>query len=56
MHVGPYATERASIERLHAAVAEAGLQLRGRHHEIYLGNPRASPPERLRTILRHPLA
>jgi hypothetical protein len=56
MHVGPYAAERASIERLHAAVAEAGLQLRGRHHEIYLGNPRTSAPERLKTILRHPLA
>ena len=56
MHVGPYSAERASIERLHAAVADAGLQLRGRHHEIYLGNPRASAPERLRTILRHPLA
>lgn len=56
MHVGPYSAERASIERLHAAVDEAGLTLRGRHHEIYLGNPRASAPERLRTILRHPVA
>jgi hypothetical protein len=56
MHVGPYSAERASIERLHAAVAEAGLQLRGRHHEIYLGNPRSGAPERLRTILRHPIA
>lgn len=55
LHVGPYAAERASIERLHAAVADAGLQLRGRHHEVYLGNPRTSAPERLRTILRHPV-
>ena len=55
MHLGPYAAERPSIERLHAAVASAGLQLRDRHHEIYLGDPRTSAPERLRTILRHPV-
>jgi hypothetical protein len=55
LHVGPYATERASIELLHAAVEAAGLRLRGRHHEIYLGDPRTSAPERLRTILRHPV-
>ncbi|HEY6015080.1 MAG TPA: GyrI-like domain-containing protein [Candidatus Limnocylindrales bacterium] len=56
LHVGPYAAERSSIERLHAAVAAAGLRLRGRHHEIYLGNPQTSAPERLRTILRQPVA
>jgi hypothetical protein len=55
LHVGPYATERASIELLHAAVEAAGLRLRGRHHEIYLVDPRTSAPERLRTILRHPV-
>jgi hypothetical protein len=56
LHVGPYAAERASIERLHGGVAAAGLELRGRHHEIYLGNPQTSAPERLRTILRQPVA
>jgi hypothetical protein len=55
LHLGPYAEERASIERLHAGVAAAGLQLRGRHHELYLGDPGRSAPERLRTILRHPV-
>jgi hypothetical protein len=55
LHVGPYATERASIQRLDAGVAAAGLHLRGRHHELYLGDPRRSAPERLRTILRHPV-
>lgn len=54
-HVGPYSAERASIDRLHAGVSEAGLRLRGRHHEIYLGNPRSGAPERLRTVLRHPV-
>ena len=56
LHLGPYAAEKASIERLHAAVEAAGLRLRDRHHELYIGNPQASAPERLKTILRHPVA
>jgi len=55
LHVGPYTTERPTIERLHAAIHEAGLQERGRHHELYLGDPQRSAPERLRTVLRHPV-
>jgi hypothetical protein len=52
MHVGPYAEERATIERLHEAIEAAALRPVGRHHELYLGDPRRSSPERLRTILR----
>lgn len=55
LHVGPYAHERATIERLHAAIDAAGLRPTGRHHEIYLSDPRRSAPERLRTILRQPV-
>ncbi len=55
LHVGPYSAERPTIEILHAAIDEAGLQPRGAHHEIYLGDPTRSAPERLRTILRHPV-
>jgi hypothetical protein len=55
LHVGPYSAERPTIERLHAAIGEAGLRPRGDHHEIYLGDPNRSAPERLRTILRHPV-
>jgi hypothetical protein len=55
MHIGPYATEPASIVALHKAIAEHGSQPRGRHHEIYLGDPRTSAPEKLRTILRQPI-
>jgi hypothetical protein len=54
LHVGPYSTEGPSIERLHAAIRTAGRQPRGHHHEIYLGDPRRSAPERLRTIVRQP--
>jgi hypothetical protein len=55
MHVGPYSTERATIERLHRFVENEGYTLRGKHHEIYLGDPRRSAPEKLKTILRHPV-
>jgi hypothetical protein len=55
MHIGPYATEPASIVALHKAIAELGSTPRGRHHEIYLGDPRTSAPEKLRTILRQPM-
>ena len=55
LHLGPYAEERATIEHLHAAIAAAGLRPRGRHHEIYLGDPRRGDPEKLRTLLRQPV-
>jgi hypothetical protein len=55
MHVGPYAAEGPTIERLHRFVEEQGYKLRGKHHEIYLGDPRRSAPEKLRTIIRHPV-
>lgn len=55
MHIGPYAAEGPTIERLHRFVEEQGYRLRGWHHEIYLGDPRRSAPEKLRTILRHPV-
>lgn len=55
LHIGPYAGEAPSIVRLHEAIAAAGYRPRGHHHEIYLGDPRRSAPEKLRTILRHPV-
>lgn len=55
LHVGPYAEEGPSIVRLHEGIAAAGYRPRGRHHEIYLGDHRRSAPEKLRTLLRHPV-
>jgi hypothetical protein len=59
MHVGPYATEPASVERMEAFASEHGyvdcVGLGGKHHEIYLGDPRRADPARLKTILRHPV-
>jgi hypothetical protein len=56
MHVGPYADEPATIALLHRYIDRHGYQPVGRHHEIYLGDPRRSAPQRLRTILRQPIA
>jgi hypothetical protein len=55
MHIGPYAAELATIERLNAFAAENGYALRGEHYEIYLGDPRRCTPDKLRTVLRHPV-
>jgi hypothetical protein len=55
-HVGPYAAEAPAIQRLHAFIAEQGYQRRGKHHEIYLSDPRRVDPEKLKTILRQPVA
>lgn len=52
MHIGPYDAEGPTIARLHREVAAAGYRPTGRHHEIYLGDPRRAAPEKLRTILR----
>jgi hypothetical protein len=55
LHIGPYADEGPTIVRLHEGIAAAGYRPRGHHHEIYLGDPRRSAPEKLRTILRQPV-
>lgn len=52
MHIGPYAAEGPTIERLHKFIADEGYRIRGRHHEIYFGDPRRAAPEKLKTILR----
>lgn len=52
LHVGPYATVPGTVRRMVAYARERGLQPCGFHHEIYLSDPRATPPEQLRTMLR----
>jgi hypothetical protein len=59
MHIGPYATEPATIERMRAFAQENGYRdcvgSGGKHHEIYLGDPRKADPTKLKTVLRHPV-
>lgn len=55
LHVGPYSAEGPTIARLHAFIREQGYELSGKHHEIYLGDPRRSAPPKWRTIVRQPV-
>ncbi|MBI2302955.1 MAG: GyrI-like domain-containing protein [Armatimonadetes bacterium] len=55
MHVGPYDEEPVTIARMRAFAAEQGCEPYGRHHEIYLGDPRRSDPAKLKTVLRLPV-
>jgi hypothetical protein len=55
LHIGPYAAEPATLERMKSFAAENGYALRNEHHEIYLSDPRRAAPEKLRTVLRHPV-
>lgn len=56
LYVGPYADEPPVIAQLHAFIQDQGLRLRGKHHEIYLSDMRRTAPDRLKTILRQPVA
>lgn len=53
LHVGPYAEEQRTIDKMLAFAGDQGYRFRGKHHEIYLGDPRRAKPEKLRTVLRH---
>ena len=53
---GPYTDLRDAIGRLHRFIAGEGLTASGRHHDIYLNDPSRTAPEKLKTILRQPVA
>lgn len=59
MHIGPYATEPATVDQMRTFAQENGYRdlvgSGGKHHEIYLGDPRKADPAKLKTVLRHPL-
>ncbi len=56
LHVGPYEREPETIQVMKSFAAQKGLKLTGPHHEIYLSDPRRVAPEKLKTILRVPVA
>jgi hypothetical protein len=56
LHVGSYDDEGPVLETMHQdVIAARGLRPAGRHHEIYLSDPRRTDPARLKTILRQPV-
>ena len=59
MHIGPYDTEADTIVKIGRYAKDNGYTENFKdgngHHEIYLGDPRKSAPEKLKTIIRHPV-
>lgn len=59
MHIGPYDDEPKTIEAMHEHAAQNGcvpdIRAERMHHEIYLSDPRKCAPERLKTVIRHPI-
>ena len=55
MHIGPYDAEAPTIARMHTFIDENDYEPTGKHHEIYLGDPRKVAPEKLKTVLRQPV-
>ncbi|CAB4710090.1 unannotated protein [freshwater metagenome] len=56
LHVGPYDAEGQVLARMHKEfMPENNYVFNGIHHEIYLGDPRKTSPEKLKTILRQPV-
>lgn len=59
MHVGPYDAEPETIKMMEKYIEENSyiqdIHPERRHHEIYLGDPRRTKPENLKTVIRHPV-
>ena len=59
MHLGPYDDEPATVEMMHRFMEAQGYELditdRRFHHEIYLSDARKTAPEKLKTVIRHPI-
>ena len=59
MHLGPYDAEPATVAKMDAYLKEVGYRNdfspKRLHHEIYLSDARKTPPEKLKTVIRHPI-
>ena len=55
LYIGPYSAEGTVIMKMHEYARQSGCELHGKHHEIYLGDPRKAAPEKLKTVLRQPV-
>ncbi|MDR0875151.1 MAG: GyrI-like domain-containing protein [Clostridiales Family XIII bacterium] len=60
LHVGSYDEEPETINALFDFIAASGFRVdvseTRKHHEIYLGDPRKTAPEKLKTVIRYPIA
>jgi hypothetical protein len=53
-HVGPWSAEAENISKVKAFIREKGGAPEGRHHEIYMSDPRRVVAEKLKTVIRQP--
>jgi len=56
MHIGPFSAEGPTIEKIRNFIKKQGYKLSGKHHEIYLSDPRKSAPEKMKNVLRQPMS
>lgn len=55
LYVGSFADEGPTIARLHEYISEQGCTRDGKHHEVYMSDPRRTAPDRLKTVIRQPM-
>ena len=59
MHIGSYDDEPATVQLMHEFMEQEGYELdisdKRLHHEIYLSDARKTAPEKLKTVIRHPV-
>lgn len=55
MHVGPFSDEGPTVARLHEYIKDKGYEHAGKHHEIYLSDPRKASPDKMKTVIRQPV-
>lgn len=54
LYIGPYKDEHPTIQKIHKFIEDKGHNLSGKHHEIYLSDPRKTASEKVKTIIRQP--
>lgn len=55
MHIGKYSEEHESISKIEKYIIDNNYVINGKHHEIYISDPRKTKPEKLKTVLRIPI-
>lgn len=55
LYIGPYDSMEGAVSTMHAFAESNGFELAGKHHDVYLSDPRRTAPEKLKTVLRRPV-
>lgn len=56
LHIGPYDQEMKTVAIVEQYIKQQGLVMSGKHHEIYLSDPRRTKPDKLKTVIRYPVS